>query len=211
MSAQTPIYLIDYLTGGDRAKDIPAVSKAQALRMEQALLNAQVPPGNPDLTSVLTRLNALEAVRPKAQFSIIGTDQTLTTGTKTALNWNNREGTTTLFNATTPTRLIAPTAGMYRITTTCVFSNVGSGFRSIALRVNGGGSDLELCNSPVPSGTYNNAITGIGYVQLNAGDYVEVMAEVLAPASTVVARSGATTNWISKFSNSRAVIEYVGA
>lgn len=74
MSAQTPIYLIDYMTPGDRIKDLATVNKAQAERMEQALLDAEVPPGNPDLNSVLARLNALEALstpKPWTQIPLV--------------------------------------------------------------------------------------------------------------------------------------------
>ncbi|QRQ79802.1 hypothetical protein [Glutamicibacter protophormiae] len=41
--------------------NIPAVDKAQAERIESLLETANVPPGNPDLNSVLARLNQLEA------------------------------------------------------------------------------------------------------------------------------------------------------
>lgn len=61
MSLVTPQYSIPYLTPGDRMANIPAVDKAQALRIESLLETANIPPGNPDLNNVLARLNQLEA------------------------------------------------------------------------------------------------------------------------------------------------------
>lgn len=61
MSLVTPNYSIPYLTPGDRMTQIPVVDKAKAERLESLLATANVPPGNPDLNDVLTRLNQLEA------------------------------------------------------------------------------------------------------------------------------------------------------
>lgn len=61
MSLVTPNYSIPYLTPGDRMTQIPVVDKAKAERLESLLATANVPPGNPNLNSVLARLNKLEA------------------------------------------------------------------------------------------------------------------------------------------------------
>lgn len=115
MSSQTPIYLIDYMTPGDRIKDLAAVNKAQALRMEQALLDADVPPGNPDLNAVLSRLNTIEKRGKIEAFT--------TTGSKTEFNVGNQTiGTLTRVDAESNGNLATPGASKITITETGVYA-----------------------------------------------------------------------------------------
>ncbi|WP_394938831.1 hypothetical protein [Psychromicrobium sp. YIM B11713] len=65
MPANTPYYQFPYIEPSDQITTIPATSKAQAQRYEQALKDANVPPGNPDVTAILTRLNNLETIRDR--------------------------------------------------------------------------------------------------------------------------------------------------
>lgn len=66
MPANTPYYQFPYLTGTDRMRATPGISKAQAERFEQALRDASVPPGDwSNINSALSRIAALESSYPR--------------------------------------------------------------------------------------------------------------------------------------------------
>lgn len=57
---ETPTYRFKYMDVNEPYKNLPTVTQAVAERLEQAMTDAQIPPGNPDLNAVLARLNTLE-------------------------------------------------------------------------------------------------------------------------------------------------------
>ncbi|GAT87960.1 hypothetical protein CVCC1112_2619 [Paenarthrobacter nicotinovorans] len=57
---QTPVYNFKYMDDDEPLYSLAAISKAIAESLEQAMGNAQIPPGNPSLNDVLNRLNNLE-------------------------------------------------------------------------------------------------------------------------------------------------------
>ena len=57
---ETPTYRFKFMDANEPFKNLPAVTQQVAERLEQAMTDAQIPPGNPDLNAVLDRLNKLE-------------------------------------------------------------------------------------------------------------------------------------------------------
>ncbi len=57
---ETPVYGIKYIDDNEPLKNIAGVTKQVAERLEKAMGDAQIPPGNPSQNDVLNRLNNLE-------------------------------------------------------------------------------------------------------------------------------------------------------
>lgn len=57
---ETPVYGFKYMDDTEPLKSLASISQQVAERTEQAMGNAQIPPGNPDINDILVRLNNLE-------------------------------------------------------------------------------------------------------------------------------------------------------
>jgi hypothetical protein len=57
---ETPVYGFKYMDTNEPLKSLAEISQQVAERTEQAMGNAQIPPGNPDVNDILVRLNNLE-------------------------------------------------------------------------------------------------------------------------------------------------------
>lgn len=57
---ETPVYGLKYIDDNEPLKNVAGVTKAVAERLEKAMGDAQIPPGNPSINDILVRLNNLE-------------------------------------------------------------------------------------------------------------------------------------------------------
>lgn len=59
----TPRYGFQYIDDTEPLKNLPSVTENIARRLEAAMTDAAIPPGNPDINDVLLRLRKLETIR----------------------------------------------------------------------------------------------------------------------------------------------------
>ncbi len=107
------------------------------------------------------------------------TTQALSDGVEAALTFNAEDFDTSTFhdNSTAPTRLTAPSTGVYLVTATCSFDVLATGFRY--LRIRKGGTTAvsgRVSMAGVSSSTLDLHVAAL--VSLTASEYVEIMATV---------------------------------
>lgn len=121
---------------------------------------------------------------PMATTTLTGNNQPATAEDDTAVKWTGCRGDAGMWNANQPTRLVATRAGTYFVSANVTFSNAGGGMRGAWFRVNGKDRYRGQSNPP-PSATQYAEIDAHNYLDLKAGDYVEVMATVAGAAAGV--------------------------
>lgn len=67
---ETPVYRFKYMDPNEPFMNLPGVTQQVAERLEQALDDAQIPPGNPDLNDVLARLAAIDAGNARRAYAV---------------------------------------------------------------------------------------------------------------------------------------------
>lgn len=164
-----------------------------------------------ELEGILRRLNALETrlEREKSEVSIPDvsasvyrtTNQTLTTGTETAVAFTSEEWDTAGFhdNVTNNTRLTAPYTGRYLVIACLRWESNATGVRYLYFRRSGGGAAI----TDVKGADYRQAITipdliiitSSAIFSLNAGDYVEVIAFQNSGGNLNLVAAGAAPNF----------------
>lgn len=109
------------------------------------------------------------------------------------LAWDNEVyDASNMHDPATPTNLVAPVAGVYRVTATVNWNNNGLGVRYLDIRKNGVvNSSVANAIGPPSSATLPTVQNIAGEVRLNAGEFVTVRATIYN-VGTSVAVSGNT-------------------
>lgn len=91
------------------------------------------------------------------------------------ISWNAQsyEVTTGLWDSGDPTRLFAPTSGVYLLTVKMQWASSASGRRGCGYRVNGGGAEYDM---QVNASSATSKQNGSDLIKLRTGDYVQVYA-----------------------------------
>lgn len=165
-----------------------------------------------ELEGIVRRLNELERRMGRVEvtevpFTDIGasvyrtTNQTLTTGVETAVQFDNEEYDTAGFhdNAINNTRLTVPYTGRYLVVACLRWASNGVGVRYFYFRRNGLGTAI----THVKGTDYRQAIvipdiiiiTSSAIFSLNAGDYVEVIAFQNSGGNLDLVAAGAAPNF----------------
>lgn len=200
---ETPLYGFRYIDNTEPWKNIPAVTQQVAERLEQAMTEAQIPPGNPDINVLVTKINNIigssTATSPRmVALDLITTDFPLTDGDDKAVSWNKRSADAELAPEATPTRFYPDRTGWWDFDAIGVFSNPsGTGMRGLWFRINGV-TRRRGDSRPPPSASQLAEVSVSRKLFLNVGDYVELMATATAaPGITMKANEGAslTVSW----------------
>lgn len=124
-----------------------------------------------------------------------GTEQTLTTGTATAITMNTeRYDNGGLWDAGSPTRLTAPSDGLYAIGGSLRFASVvtTAGARGIFLRINGATYICQHFSAGVNNSSIPLAIHSL--YRLSSSDYVELMAYHTQGSDLALSAAGNTAH-----------------
>ena len=81
----TSPYNLPYPQATDPVRDGQTAIQGIAERVNQVLLDGSFPPGNPDINSILTRLNAIDALNAKAPLGLVKLDSRTTTGSGSSM------------------------------------------------------------------------------------------------------------------------------
>lgn len=209
MTAQTPVYGIQYLEVGEPARTTRAALQANAQTIEAALLAGGItPPGASDYAALVGRVNTLETTvalltdRPRAVLrqttaqTGLGTGYQLLNFQTEDLDSHNGHSTTTNI-----TRWTCPTgqAGLYLVTGTCTYAASTTAQTALNARVLKNGTAIP--GGTGSGGAYgrsdaggSSTTTGPKLVTLAAGDFVEIQgyANQAAWATAVFADTAAT-------------------
>lgn len=99
----------------------------------------------------------------------IGTTTTFSAVTWQAAVWNVGAMWS---SGTNPNRITVPLTGIYKLGVNIPWTNNGSGRRAVGWRANGPGTTFNL---QIQESTGVDTVNGSEYIQLTAGDYVEIM------------------------------------
>lgn len=99
--------------------------------------------------------------------------QAITNNTNTAVSFQSTAWNVgTIWAIGSPTRVTIPTSGWYSVVVNAKWANNGTGRRSAGYRINGGATYWAL-QQTAANGV--DTTTGIGYAELVAGDYLEII------------------------------------
>lgn len=198
MSTQyTTPYALPYPQSGDEIRLGYQAIEGIAKKVNDVLAAGSFPSSIPDVYSITTRLDALEA-KPHVYVERNSTDLSLgTSGAEQPFGWSDKFGdTSTMTSGAFPSRLIAPKAGWYHVEATLVLSATSGGMRSVGLQTWRGGVKkfYRGQNNTAPSASFYAELSTSHTFYLDASDYVVVVAEVQSAAATTYVKASQGTS-----------------